>query len=210
MHARRSTARRAAPDHHRSEMPACLVPQSASSTGANQSAVVRSRHVLLVWPSEQCVRLLRECWLHARTREARYPQASGRAAGEAHAADVASRRFGSAMGVPAGRDGAPFRRRHSSRRPSAGRSPLSSAPPTRVGATRGSCRPSIRIRSSCCASGSPAAVSSEPHLAACRRCAGQGRASARPDSCAVRMPAGTVVAVVNGGVIPEVVRWGGD
>ena len=98
---------------------------------------------------------LRGCWPHARTREAWYPQASGQAAGAAHAADVASRRFGSAMGVPAGRDGAPFRRRHSSRRPSAGRSLLSSAPPTRVAATRGSCRPSIRIRSSCCASGSP-------------------------------------------------------
>ena len=49
-----------------------------------------------------------------------------------------------------------------------------------------------------------------PVLAACRRRAGQGRASARPDPCAARLAAGTVVAVVNGGVIRDVVRWGSD
>ena len=205
--ARRSTARRAAPDHHRTGTPASLAPQSASSTGANRCAVAQPPRAVPVRALEQCVRLLGGCCPRARTREAWCPQASGRAAGAVDAADVASRWCGSAMGVPAGRDGAPFRRRRSSRCPSAGRSLLSSAPLTRVAATRGSHRPSIRIRSSCCASGSPAAaVSSEPRLAACRRRAGQGRASARPDPCAARMPAGTVVAVVRGRVMRDVSR----
>jgi hypothetical protein len=206
-YARRSTARPAAPDHHRTGIPSCLAPQSASSTGANRSAAAQSPHVVPARPLEQCVRLLWGCWPRARTREAWCPQASGQAAGAAHAANAGCCRCGSVMVVPAGPAGAPFRRRHSSRCPSAGRSLLSSAPPTRVAATCGSRRPSIRIRSSCCASGSPAAaISSEPHLAACRRCAGQGRASARLDPCAARTPAGTVVAVVRGRVTRNIAR----
>jgi hypothetical protein len=179
VHARRSTARRAAPDHHRIGMPAYLALRSASSTGANRCAVMRSPCVVRVRRSEQWARLALECWRHPSTKAARYPQASGQAAGAVLAADAVCCRCVSVMGVPVGRDGVPFRRRHSSKCPSSGRSLLSSAPLTRGAVTRQLCRPSIRIRSSCCASGSPAAaISSEPRLAACRRCAGQGRASA--------------------------------
>ena len=145
--ARRSTAHRAAPDRHRSGTPACLAPRSASSTAANQRAVMQSPHIVPVSPSKQWARLVQVCPRRAGTREAWYPRASGRVAGAARAMRVASRRFGSAMAVPAGQDGEPCRRRHSSRCPSAGRSLLSSALPTRVAAALVLCRLPIRIQS---------------------------------------------------------------
>ena len=140
----------------------------------------------------------------ARTKEAWCPQASGRAAGAAHAADAGE------LPVRIG-DGRAGRSRRCALPTTAFfempiRRPISAVecPSDQSCRNLRIRRPSIRIRNSCCASGSPAAaISSEPRLAACRRCAGQGRASARLDPCAARTPAGTVVAFVKGRVIAE-------